>query len=339
VVRTEVVSVSADFDPRRRDPEDDVRAAAAAEGLVAQDVERVVLPDGTVQYAVEAPPRRSPRDERLITSLLLAAAAVGLVSVAAGLRGVEALQGAALGAALFLVAVALTLAATRLLPHHVTLQVRTPTPAPDAARSGPAAAPDVVDQPRELTRRRVVGSLVAAVAAIGAAILVPLRGLGPAAHESLRRTAWGPGVRAVDAEGRLVRSADVPEGGVLTVFPEPRPGASDGQTVLMRLPVRELSARTVARSTADGLVAYSKVCSHAGCPVGQLQIDTRTPATTYRLLCPCHQSLFDVTDGAEPLSGPASRPLAQLPLGVDARGYVVALADFDEPVGPGWWSR
>jgi ubiquinol-cytochrome c reductase iron-sulfur subunit len=83
----------------------------------------------------------------------------------------------------------------------------------------------------------------------------------------------------------------------------------------------------------DGCVAYSKICTHAGCPVGLYDTETR------ELLCPCHQSLFDATDGARPVFGPATRSLPQLPLAVDAEGFLVARSDYPEPVGPGYWDR
>ena len=87
------------------------------------------------------------------------------------------------------------------------------------------------------------------------------------------------------------------------------------------------------RSAVGDVVAYSKVCPHAGCPVGLYEPDT------HRLYCPCHQSVFDVLDAAEPKSGPATRPLPQLPLAVDADGYLVARSDYTEPIGPGFWNR
>ncbi len=85
--------------------------------------------------------------------------------------------------------------------------------------------------------------------------------------------------------------------------------------------------------TIDGLVAYSKVCTHAGCPVGLYQSESSL------LLCPCHQSTFDVLNGAEPTFGPATRALPQLPIAVDEEGFVIATADYSEPVGPGFWNR
>jgi ubiquinol-cytochrome c reductase iron-sulfur subunit len=85
--------------------------------------------------------------------------------------------------------------------------------------------------------------------------------------------------------------------------------------------------------TVEGVVAYSKLCTHVGCPVGLYQPQIA------QLLCPCHQSTFDVLDGARPIFGPAARPLPQLPLGLDGRGHLIATGDFSDPVGPGFWDR
>ncbi|HYP22826.1 MAG TPA: Rieske (2Fe-2S) protein, partial [Actinomycetota bacterium] len=82
----------------------------------------------------------------------------------------------------------------------------------------------------------------------------------------------------------------------------------------------------------EGCVGYSKICTHAGCPVGLYR------AQAHELLCPCHQSTFDVLRGAVPTFGPADRPLPQLPRGVDDEGVLIALGDFPEPVGPGFWN-
>jgi ubiquinol-cytochrome c reductase iron-sulfur subunit len=60
---------------------------------------------------------------------------------------------------------------------------------------------------------------------------------------------------------------------------------------------------------------------------------------THHLLCPCHQSTFDVTEHAKVIFGPAKRPLPQLPITVDAEGYLVAQRDFTEPIGPSFWER
>jgi ubiquinol-cytochrome c reductase iron-sulfur subunit len=147
-------------------------------------------------------------------------------------------------------------------------------------------------------------------------------------------TPWRRGRALVTSSGTRVHAADVPVGGLVTVFPEGHPDSADGQTVLVRVEPRLLARSPSARGgTEDGLVAFSKVCTHAGCPVGLYQ------AQRHQLLCPCHQSAFDVLDGARPVFGPAARALPQLPITIDEDGIVRALGDFPEPIGPGYWSR
>jgi ubiquinol-cytochrome c reductase iron-sulfur subunit len=107
------------------------------------------------------------------------------------------------------------------------------------------------------------------------------------------------------------------------VWPEGHRASADAPTLLIRVDEREL----------EGILAYSKLCTHTGCPVGLYQEEEKL------LLCPCHQSTFDVLDGARPVFGPAARPLPQLPLDVDDEGYIIATGDFDGPVGGGFWDR
>jgi ubiquinol-cytochrome c reductase iron-sulfur subunit len=175
----------------------------------------------------------------------------------------------------------------------------------------------------------------AAIAALGAALIFPIRSLGPRPGRGFKRTPYhGGGVRVVTADGSPVRPADLPVDGVITVWPKGHTDAADAPTLLIRVSGERLRlpARRM-RWVPDGIVAYSKLCTHVGCPVGLYQ------AASGLLLCPCHQSTFDVTRGAEPVFGPATRPLPQLPLGVDDAGYLVALGDFTAPPGPGFWDR
>jgi ubiquinol-cytochrome c reductase iron-sulfur subunit len=121
---------------------------------------------------------------------------------------------------------------------------------------------------------------------------------------------------------------------VVTVYPEGFVGSPVSQTLLIRVEPASLELPPGRLAWApDGVVAFSKICTHAGCPVG-LYV-----ASTHQLLCPCHQSTFDVLRGATPVFGPASRPLPQLPLDAGADGVLRARADFQEPVGPGFWDR
>jgi quinol---cytochrome c reductase iron-sulfur subunit len=186
---------------------------------------------------------------------------------------------------------------------------------------------------KTLQRRGFLKWLGVAVLALGAAAVLPVRSLGPKPGRSLFQTSWRKGSRVVTSEGRAVTIDDLQEGGILTVFPEGHTGAADSQAVLIRVNpeiFRPLSGRE--RWAPDGYVAYSKICTHAGCPVGLFE------AESSRLFCPCHQSLFDVLEGARPLAGPATRALPQLPLEVGDGGELIAQSDFPEPVGPGFWN-
>lgn len=170
--------------------------------------------------------------------------------------------------------------------------------------------------------------LLAAAGLLGLSFAVPVSSLGPAPGDALRRTAWSNGTRLVSTDGRPLKPEDVVAGGVATVWPEGAIHAEDASVVLVRLGVPP-EPPTVLDWVVNGeLVAYSKVCTHAGCPVGLFR--ERDNA----LFCPCHQSTFDAAQGAKPTFGPAARALPQLPLGVDDRGYLIALGDFQEQVGP-----
>jgi ubiquinol-cytochrome c reductase iron-sulfur subunit len=192
-----------------------------------------------------------------------------------------------------------------------------------------------LEHPAGVSRRRLlVGGLVGALGALGVAALFPIRSLGPAPGTTLLRTPWRRGRRAITENGRAVRASDVPLDGLVTVFPAGHPDSADGQVVLLRVRPERLDLPQGREDWApDGLIAYSKVCTHAGCPVGLFE-----PGRG-QLLCPCHQSAFDALNGAEPVFGPAARALPQLPLAIDAEGYVVAQSDFHEPIGPSFWNR
>jgi ubiquinol-cytochrome c reductase iron-sulfur subunit len=172
---------------------------------------------------------------------------------------------------------------------------------------------------------------------LGLASLLPLRSLltrGPGPGTSLSRTAWAAGTKVVREDGTPVRPDDLEPGTALTVFPENHVEDGDVAVLLMRVDADRLRLPPDRMAwTVDGVVGYSKICTHAGCPVG-LFVQGRG-----ELMCPCHQSVFDVLRGAEPTSGPADRPLPQLPMALDADGTLVALGDFTEPVGPGYWRR
>lgn len=190
---------------------------------------------------------------------------------------------------------------------------------------------EAVDEAGIAGRRRfLIRLLMGAGASLGLALLIPLRSLGPGPERELFTTAWRRGSRLVDVDGRPVLASDVIADQVLTVFPENHLGEADAQTILVGLrPGREAE---LEYDTVANIVAYSKICTHAGCPVGLYR------ASQGELLCPCHQSVFDVYDHARVLSGPAGRGLPQLPLGTDDEGFLIALSEYPEPVGPTFWN-
>jgi ubiquinol-cytochrome c reductase iron-sulfur subunit len=186
----------------------------------------------------------------------------------------------------------------------------------------------------DISRRSLLVRLLgAAGVALGASVAVPALSLGPRPGQSLFTTEWTPGARLVDAEGNLIRVADIGPGQVLTVFPEGHEGSADSQTVIVKVDPSEVSQDPERADWApEGCLAYSKICTHAGCPVGLYR------AESHELLCPCHQSTFDVLDRANPTFGPAARALPQLPLAIDDDGYLIAQSDYLEPVGPSFWN-
>jgi ubiquinol-cytochrome c reductase iron-sulfur subunit len=260
------------------------------------------------------------------------AASVGL-GVVYALGGQVQLEGVLLFFALGGIAAGFIVWGNKLLPQGPFVQERHPLSA------GPAEQKEATEAFEEgaeaLERRRLlIRLLTGAFVALGAALVFPVRSLGERPGGSLFRTAWRRGSRVVDENDRPVRPEDLDVGGVLTVFPAGSNGSADSQTLLIKLAAGEYQARPGREDWSVGdCVAFSKVCPHAGCPVGLYEPDT------HRLFCPCHQSVFAVLDACEPTSGPATRPLPQLPLTVDAEGYLVARSDFDEPIGPGFWNR
>ena len=188
-------------------------------------------------------------------------------------------------------------------------------------------------------RKLLLGLGAAAFLSMVVGFVGPIGSLGPKPRGERGRTSWRPGSRLVTSDGTPIESSAQPYGELVTVFPEGHVGVDDSQVVLMRVRPEQLSERTTAAGAPEGWVAYSKICTHAGCSVGLLGIDDRPPDVFTELVCPCHQSVFDPLDAARPVGGPATRSLPQLGLEVDGDGYLVAVADFDRPVGPLAWNE
>jgi ubiquinol-cytochrome c reductase iron-sulfur subunit len=215
------------------------------------------------------------------------------------------------------------------------------------AREGAVQVFQDADRESGFTRRSVIrNSLIGALLVFPLPAVVLFRGLAPQDQnpvELLSHTMWKEGTRlTLDPSGIPIRAADVTIGSAFHVIPEGLSELHHGRleekakaaVLLMRLNPEELNETEERQSWSyDGIVAYSKICTHVGCPVALYE------QHTHHLLCPCHQSQFDVANHCEVIFGPAARPLPQLPITVDDEGYLVAQSDFTEPVGPSFWER
>ena len=226
----------------------------------------------------------------------------------------------------------------------------------DTTRAATIEAFRVANEESGFGRRAMIrNSLFAALVASIIPGITLFRGLAPQDTPSnpnagnpvylLNHTMWKKGMKlAHDPSGVPIKAEDVTLGSAFHVIPEELASVSheDGYleekakaiVLLMRLPVEDLHPAAGREDWGfDGIVAYSKVCTHVGCPVALYE------QQTHHLLCPCHQSQFDVSNNAAVIFGPAARPLPQLPIEVDEEGYIVAQSDFHEPVGPSFWER
>jgi ubiquinol-cytochrome c reductase iron-sulfur subunit len=270
------------------------------------------------------------------------------------------LLGLCLGGALFLLGLAIITWAKKLLPSEISVQVRHDgSPPHDEQKLTGATILNMVDETgikrRPLLKAALLLPGVGLGLAAGTAIVGPLL-KDPNHPPILLKTGWDPAnnngqpIRLVREDGTPIRPEDVSAGGQMTVFPGIPGGATnqyaDSPTLLIHL--YEADAATLRASIATSfatnnespvvngmwgnLVAYSKICTHAGCPASLYERQDN------RLLCPCHQSQFAITDQAKPVFGPATRKLPMLPLDVQD-GFLVAKSDFLEPVGPAYWER
>ncbi len=257
------------------------------------------------------------------------------------------LIGITLGGCILFLGIGVIALAKKIAPHEVAVQQRHEGMSDEVdRRTLGAEVVDTVDKMGLVKRRGILKTALAMSGGVlGLAILVPVLGSfiknpwAKGSESDLWVTLWRPDgdkkVRLTQLDGTPVRPSDVDAGGLVTVYPGVAGGtkASDSPVMLFRL---RPGSKVQIRNGQDGFeygdyYAYSKICTHVGCPVSLYEQQTG------RILCPCHQSQFDVFDGAKPVFGPAARPLPQLPIELDAQGYFVAKSDFVEPVGPGFW--
>jgi len=233
--------------------------------------------------------------------------------------------------------------AKTLMPDQEVIAYRHTLRSEDSDRGEFIKAAKIGAEEAGLGRRPLIKrSLFAALGLAGIPAVVMLRDLGPLPGNALNETSWKTGTRLVTDPGdRPIKASDLEVGGVAQVMPELAPGkkrtlediAKDA-VLLVRLRPSEFQLDAERLSwTHQGIIAFSKICSHMGCAVALYE------QTTKHLLCPCHQSTFDVTRAAKVIFGPSARPLPQLAITVDADGYLIAKQPFSEAVGPSFWER
>ncbi len=274
------------------------------------------------------------RPERPVAGAFVVAILAAVALFVVYLRGGQTqLEGGLLFLTLGGIGAGLLLWAKRLMPQiEDETQSRHHGPVDEADKESAAAT--VLGGVDELKRRTFLTRLlIGAAGALGLAALFPIRSLGEAPGDTPFFTKWRAGSTLVDVEGNVVTRDTLTVDSFTTVFPEDAVGSADSQAVLVRVPpdLLQLSAERAA-GAPDGLVCYSKVCTHAGCPLGLYL------AQDHELRCPCHQSTFNVLNGAQPVYGPAPRPLPQLLIEIDDDGTLHAKGDFTEPIGPSFWN-
>ena len=240
--------------------------------------------------------------------------------------------------------------AKTLMPDEESVELRHAQASPEDDRVDVSRTLSHGFRASQLNRRTaILGSAAGALGLFALPLVVPVvAGLGPAPGQELYRTNWKRGTRLmIDPSGAPIRAADVTQGSVFHVMPEGYVGAAShelpaselltskakDQIILVKLDPAKIKSQKQRDWGYEGIVAYSKVCTHVGCPVALYE------QQTHHLLCPCHQSTFDMTDDCKVIFGPAKRPLPQLPISVDDEGYLVAADDFREPVGPSFFER
>ncbi|MGK3955965.1 Rieske 2Fe-2S domain-containing protein [Arthrobacter sp. R4] len=237
--------------------------------------------------------------------------------------------------------------AKALMPDHEVSEERHAIRTEDDRQAAVRIVDDIVDETGIKRRPLIRNTLLGAVALAPLPALAIFGDLGPRPDKVLSHTMWAPVEGKLkrltrDPDGTPIKASDVTLGSAFHVIPEGLNELHEGKlnekakavVLLMRLDPASLNPSPGREDWGyNGIVAYSKICTHVGCPVALYE------QQTHHLLCPCHQSTFDLTNECKVIFGPASRPLPQLPIAVDDEGYLVATSDFKEPVGPSYWER
>jgi ubiquinol-cytochrome c reductase iron-sulfur subunit len=261
--------------------------------------------------------------------------------------------GLCLGLALLLIGVGAIQWARKLMSDVEVVEMRHPTASSEEDRAETLKALDQGVSDSGISRRPLIrNSLIGAMAMLGLPVILALRDLGPLPGSKLSHTVWKKGMRVVnDVAGTPIKPEEVEIGQLINSQPEILfEKHSDGEpvyegtallqektkasTIVVRMKPEDITPSKGRENWGvSGILCFSKICTHVGCPISLWE------QQTHHLLCPCHQSTFDLGDNGKVVFGPAGRSLPQLPLMVDAEGYLVAQSDFTEPVGPSFWER
>jgi len=277
-----------------------------------------------------------------------------VTTTVAGFGASTVALGLTLAGALLFIGIGLIQWARKLMADHEIVEKRTPAKSNDEDSAATVAAFNQGLEESGIGRRPMIrNSLLGALGVLALPVpLVLLRDLGPLPGDVLTKTVWQRGMRVVrDVTGTPIRPSDLEVGDLVNAEPaalfetdeegepliegvELQTEKAKGAVILVRMEPEEITPNEGREDWGvEGILCYSKICTHVGCPISLYE------RTTHHVLCPCHQSTFDLADSAKVVFGPAARPLPQLPLDVDSEGYLVAARDFTEPVGPSYWER
>jgi ubiquinol-cytochrome c reductase iron-sulfur subunit len=274
-------------------------------------------------------------------------------TIIAGLGASNVALGLTLGLALLLIGLGAIQWARKLMSDVEMVEMRHPAASSEEDREAAVSSFQAGVKDSGIARRPLIrNTLLGAFAALGLPLIVVLRDLGPLPGNKLAHTVWRKGMRLTnDIAGTPIKPEDVEIGQLING----EPGIfyqkdSEGEPVIEGTELLQAKAKAaiiIVRMKpeditpypdrenwgVEGILCYSKICTHVGCPISLWE------QQTHHLLCPCHQSTFDLANNGKVIFGPAGRSLPQLPITVDSEGYLVAQSDFTEPVGPSYWER
>ena len=257
--------------------------------------------------------------------------------------------GATLGGGLLLIGVGIIQLAKKLMGDHEMVEMRHPARSSDEDRAAVMADVNAGIDESGIGRRPLIrNTLLGSMAALAVPSVVLLRDLGPSPHGQAE-TVWERGMRVVnDVSGLPMRPEEIEVGQLINAEPAvffPQEGEEEAEyhghellaakakaaIIVVRMRPEDITPEDGKENWGiDGILCYSKICTHVGCPISLWE------QQTHHLLCPCHQSTFDLADNGKVIFGPAYRPLPQLPLGLDDEGYIIAMSDFPDIVAPSY---